>query len=188
VKLQAELGGDASYWLTLFAAADALKDCDLMLHAARQAHAILPTNPSVVNNYAAALLILRQNPDEAVRLTLQLFTQNPASLATKINHSAALLLNERASEAEVILKTVKTNSLNRAQLTVYHFDLFKLTTGWAGSTARPRLGKSKRSSFIAAAGLAGQVRRALPGDAERQARHRVAHRYGNCHGACHRIA
>ncbi len=125
VKLQAELAGEVSYWTTLFAAADLLKDCDLMLHAARQAYLLLPANPSVMNNYAAALLILRQNPDEAVRLTLQLFAQNPASIVTKINHSAALLLNERASEAEAILKTIRTNTLNRAQLTVYNFDLFE---------------------------------------------------------------
>jgi len=43
----------------------------------------------------------------------------------KINHSASLLLNGRAREAEAILKTVPTNTLNRAQMTVYNFDLFE---------------------------------------------------------------
>jgi Flp pilus assembly protein TadD len=124
-KLQTELAADVKYWTTLFAAADELKDCDLMLHASRQAYALLPTNPSVMNNYAAALLILRQNPDEVARLTLQLLAAKPGSIVTKINHSAALLLNERPGEAEAILKTVRTNTLNRAQMTILNLNLFE---------------------------------------------------------------
>lgn len=140
VKLQAELAGDPNYWTTLFAAAEGVKDCDLMLQAARQSYALLPTNPSIMNNYAAALLIMRQNPEEAVRLTLQLIAQNPSSIVTKINHSAALLLNERPGEAEAILKTVKTNTLSRAEMTVYNLDLLE---------AQYRLGRFDQARILA---------------------------------------
>jgi hypothetical protein len=79
-----------------------------------------------MNNYAATLLIMRRNPEEAVRLTLQLLAQNPASPVARVNHAAALLLNERVAEAENLLRSVPTNALNRAQISLYNLDLFEM--------------------------------------------------------------
>jgi hypothetical protein len=42
-----------------------------------------------------------------------------------VNHSAALLLNDRPKEAEALLARVQTNTLNSAQLALFNLDLFE---------------------------------------------------------------
>jgi predicted Zn-dependent protease len=109
--------------------AEHLKDVDLLLKAATRAFEIMPKDPVVMNNYAAALLIHRQRPDEVIKLTLQLFSSNPNSLHAVVNHSAAMLLNDRPKEAEVLLARVSTNNLNRGQMALYNLDLFETYSG-----------------------------------------------------------
>src|SRR5262249_27601987 len=116
---------EVQYWVLLFTVADQLKDTDLLIKAARQAYALKPKDPVVINNYAAALIIRRQDPQEVIKLTLPLFTDNPNSLHAVVNHSAALLLNDRPKEAEALLSRVRTNTLNRAQLALFNLDLFE---------------------------------------------------------------
>ncbi len=108
-RLEKPLQKEFNYWSLLFTAADRLKDVDLMLKAASRAYELRPVDPRVVNNYAAALLIARQRPDEAIKLTLQLVNQQPDSFVAVVNHSAALLMNDRAREAEALLSRVSTN-------------------------------------------------------------------------------
>lgn len=125
VPLEDQLASDASYWFLAFSVADQLKDVDLLVHAASKGYELNPSNPVAVNNYAAALIISRANPPEAIKLTLELYAQNPNSLHAVVNHSAALLQNGRAQEAEALLGRVRTNGLNRSQLTLYNLDLFE---------------------------------------------------------------
>jgi tetratricopeptide (TPR) repeat protein len=124
--LAVSLADSLGYWLLLFNAADQLKEVDLMLEAATHAHTLAPNHPVAVNNYAAALLIKRHKPDEAIRLTLQLYLRNPNSLYAVVNHSAALLLNQRPQEAEVLLQRIQTNGLSQAQMALFNLDLFEL--------------------------------------------------------------
>jgi hypothetical protein len=42
-----------------------------------------------------------------------------------VNHSAALLLNDRPKEAEALLDRVLTNNLTADQIALYNFDLFE---------------------------------------------------------------
>ena len=128
-EIQSASFDDPNYWFLLFSVADQLKDVDLLVKAATRGYELHPTNPVAVNNYAAALIISRQNPQEVIKLTLELYAQNPNSLHAVVNHSAALLLNDRPKEAEALLSRVQTNGLNRAQLALYNLDLFETYFG-----------------------------------------------------------
>lgn len=125
-KLEQDLTHEPKYWMLLFNIGDQLKQVDLMLSAAQRAFALRPHDPVVMNNYAATLIIARQNPEEAVGITLRLLSQNPQSLVVLVNHSAALMLNQRHHEAEALLRRVNTAKLTRGQTAHYHLDLFEL--------------------------------------------------------------
>jgi hypothetical protein len=124
-SLEKHLNDESQYWVLVFQVADHLKDVDLLVKAAMRAHDLLPEEAIVSNNYAAALLISRQRPEEAIKLTLPLYAANTNSLYAVVNHSAALLLNDRPKEAEALLSRVRTNGLNRAQIALYNLDLFE---------------------------------------------------------------
>jgi hypothetical protein len=124
---------DPEYWATALAAAYETKQVDPMLQAAAKAYYLKPDDWMTMNNYAAALLVARQQPQEAIKLTMQLLTSLPASappkiaMAFKINHSLALLLNQRAAEAEAILKTIPENSLMPMEANAYYLAWFELS-------------------------------------------------------------
>ena len=126
VRLEDALNSDVTYWSTLFRAADHLKRVDLMVKAGAKAYRLKPNDLLTVNNYAAALLIERQNTGEAITLTLQLHSWNPRSLIATLNHGTALLLNKRVEEAEALLKNLAGADLSPAQKAQYFLALFEL--------------------------------------------------------------
>lgn len=121
--LEAELSGEINYWMLVFNAAHLSRDAELMLRAARTAYELQPGNAVAINNYAAVLLIERANPEEAARLTFQLFSQAPLALAPRVNHAAALLLNNRVTEARELLASVNPQALTPEQLNMFQLDL-----------------------------------------------------------------
>lgn len=125
VKLEQWLDSSAEYWSARFQVAEQLKQTDPMLAAARRAYDLQPHDSAVANNYAAALLIRRDMPAEAIRLTWRVLSRNPHSLPARINHAAALLLNERAEEALALLDRIDISTLTPPQLTAYHLDRFE---------------------------------------------------------------
>jgi predicted Zn-dependent protease len=125
MSLKKPLHAQLSYWILCFRVAELLKDVDFMLASARQAYELNPNDPYAVNNYAAALLITRQNPEQAIKLSLPFYSQNPNLLHAVVNHSAALLLNGRPQEAKSLLERIPTNALDRTQLALYNLDLFE---------------------------------------------------------------
>ena len=125
LKLEHRLALDAEYWPILFQAAERLKQSDLMLRAARQAHQLRPGDAANAQNLAAALLIQRQSPEEAVQLTFRATSRHPHSVPARINHAAALLLNGRTEEASALLKSIDAEKLPRAQRTLYHLNRFE---------------------------------------------------------------
>ncbi|MBI4662016.1 MAG: hypothetical protein HY735_24605 [Verrucomicrobia bacterium] len=124
-KLEPAFERDLDYWKLAFAAADAVKDADLMLHAGKRAYEIAPEDAAVLNNYAAALLVCRENPAEALRLTFLVRSRFPDSLIATLNHVEALLLNLRASEAEELLSTIDSTQLTPAEAASFHLNAFQ---------------------------------------------------------------
>lgn len=126
VKLEAVLATNLTYWQAAFDTAIELKDGDWLLKSARNLYQAQPVNPVQLNRYAAALLVNRQQTDEAVQLTRQLVRAYPRSVAAVINHSIALLLNQRAAEAAALLATVNPKALQGEEAHAYYLAQFEL--------------------------------------------------------------
>lgn len=127
--LENEFQSHAEFWMLLFAAADQAKNSELMLAAGRRAHELRPEHPLAVSNYAAALLINRSRPEEAMSLALLAKLWQPRSTAAAINYGAALLQNHRLAEAQELFLSIDTNDLSDAERAVYLLDMFELQIG-----------------------------------------------------------
>jgi hypothetical protein len=123
-RIEKEVGGELSYWHASFNTAIELKDDGLLLRSATRAYEMSPQDAKTMSNYAASLLILRQRPDEAVRITKQLSLARPGSNILALNHCFALLLNQRAQEAETVLKSIHSEQLNPDQANEYRLAWF----------------------------------------------------------------
>jgi hypothetical protein len=120
-RLEPSLKGKSGYWRLVFDAAAAERtDHVLLLHAAQQAYRLDPTNEFLQINYAAALLINRQSPAEASKLTLLFTQQHPESLIAQIDHGFALAQNQRLEEAEALLNSIPRGGLGELEATMYH--------------------------------------------------------------------
>ncbi|MBK9140258.1 MAG: hypothetical protein IPM17_16080 [Verrucomicrobia bacterium] len=127
VPLEADLRSVPEYWQTLFDVAYNLRSDEmLVLKAATHAHDLQPANPVWTANYSAALLITRQRPEEALRLTLEFLAQNPNSLVGRVNHALALIMNQRNDDAERILRTINVSALDPHESSIFHLVSFEL--------------------------------------------------------------
>jgi lipopolysaccharide biosynthesis regulator YciM len=124
-KLEPKLEKNLEYWNEVFLASYAVQDSVALLKAAEHGYRIIPNDPLALNRYAASLLLNRVGPEEAIQLTLQLYNRFPQSAAAAINHSCALLSNERAPEAKKILEGLNLSSLSSVELTPYYVALFE---------------------------------------------------------------
>jgi predicted Zn-dependent protease len=106
VRKQELFRKEPGYWQLLYSAAIGCKDEDTLLLAARELHALASTNWHAKYAYAAALLTLRVQPDEAVKLTRELLDQQPEPAGAKINHCFALIQNNRPQQAQAMLETI----------------------------------------------------------------------------------
>src|SRR5262249_4465148 len=124
-KFENDLQDQSQYWSTLFSLANALKDPMLLLKAAEREYKMAPDDVQVANHYAAALLINRQQPELAVKLTLRLLAEFPDSVAARVNHAFALLLNHRPLEAQALLMKIPQSGLNPDQAASLQLGLFQ---------------------------------------------------------------
>lgn len=125
LPLESQLGDRPAYWLKLIICAHANRQSDPLLKAAHKAHSRFPKNLPLANDYAAALLIRRQEPAEAVHLTMEVVKVLP-SPAVKINHSIALIRNNRTSEASDLLNSIQVDSLSHEERSFWHLARFEL--------------------------------------------------------------
>lgn len=114
-----------NFWNDEFNAAYAAQDQVALLEAAEHAYKIIPKDPLALNRYAAALLLNRVRPDEAIQLTFELYVRYPQNSAAIINHSCALLLNKRAEEARKLLESLNVKALSSAEINPYYLALFE---------------------------------------------------------------
>jgi hypothetical protein len=125
-KHEEHLQRSPEYWQALLNIASQTKDPELLLKSASRNHELQPDNISALNNYAAALLVNRLQPDLAIRMTIQLIAAFPNSAAARINHAFALLFNERASEARAILSGIKAANLVPQEVASFHLASFQV--------------------------------------------------------------
>jgi hypothetical protein len=124
--LEKEMEKESSYWQTVFEAGYALKSPSALLRAATKCYEFHPENQIFQNNYAAALLISRQNPELASRLTFSLLSKNPNSIAANVNHSFALTMNGRQDEAEALLRKVNPVFMKDVEISMYYLNWFEV--------------------------------------------------------------
>ena len=123
--LENNFGDDPVFWETFFEAAFACHNAVEVLRTSERCYKLQPRDVNIHNRYAAALLVNRSKPDEVIKLTIQLVSNFPNSLAAKINHAFALLLNERTAEALALLQTFNIDALSAAERSDYHLALFE---------------------------------------------------------------
>jgi predicted Zn-dependent protease len=118
--LESRFQDDLGYWKAVFDASNVMRNDEaLLLRAATRAHELAPDSTPWKFNYAAALLIGRRRPEEALRLTVDLVDVDGASLGGRINHAIALALNGRYDDAETVLNAIPPTEMNEAQRLSY---------------------------------------------------------------------
>lgn len=111
----------AEYWSALCVAANRILDEKTLVVAAKRFYELEPQNPMAVNNYACALLIMRERAGEAVALTSGLVRERPGNLTLMLNYASALLLSGRANEAKEIVLGIRPDRLTRSEMAQYEF-------------------------------------------------------------------
>lgn len=94
----------ADFWFAFSRAAYASKDAATVLETATKAYELAPDSRGAANNYAAALLLTRQDPALALQLILELRRADPADPALAVNQALALLQNGRLEEGAALLR------------------------------------------------------------------------------------
>jgi predicted Zn-dependent protease len=107
------------FWRLLTRVAYDLKDPELLLQAAEKTFRLTPNNGEAMNNYAAALLLNRQRPAEAIRFASEVLRKSPARAGSHLNYAAALLQNHRYQEAARELDLLSKATLDDTQQTSF---------------------------------------------------------------------
>lgn len=111
--------GVVEFWRLLARVAYDLRDGDLILQAAEKTFQLTPENLEAMNNFAAALLLNRQRPAEAVRHASEVLRKSPGRSGARLNYAAALLQNHRCEEAALELDRLSTAGLDDSQRASY---------------------------------------------------------------------
>ena len=124
-SLEHSFEDDLGFWKGFFDAAYAAHDAELVLKTSERCYRLNPREASAHNRYAAALLVNRSKPEEVIKLTIQLVASFPNSLAARINHCFALLLNQRTEEALAALQSMNVAALSPGETSDYYLALFE---------------------------------------------------------------
>lgn len=134
--LETRFGDLVEYWRAVFRASFALRaDDTLLLRAALRAHELAPESLEWKFNYAAALLISRRRPEQALSLTFELLSRGDFGVGGRINHAIALALNRRFDEAADILRNLESEPLNAIQREAWlmgWLEIYHQRRDWAG--------------------------------------------------------
>jgi predicted Zn-dependent protease len=125
-QLESAFQSDLRFWEQFFEAAFATHDAVNVLKASERCYTLNTTDVQACNRYAAALILNRTNPEQVIELTMRLRARFPNSVAARLNHSFALLLNGRTAEASEILETFDPKRLSPADANYYHLAQFEL--------------------------------------------------------------
>jgi tetratricopeptide (TPR) repeat protein len=124
-RLEKMFPNDLSFWESYFDAAFSNFDSAAVLKTSAHCFKLNPKDQQVHNRYAAALLVNRTQPEEVIRLTLELVNRHPNSFAAQVNHAFALLLNRRPSEALALLEKISPANVSPSELSGYYLALFE---------------------------------------------------------------
>lgn len=125
-RVESTFGTSAQYWFAMGRLAWEQRDHAALLAAADKAYSLDPERLDNVNNLAAALLINRTRPAEAVQLTLQVIQKATYQHASYLNHAFALVRNGRTVEARKILDDLPLSVLTNEERTFWRLAAVEL--------------------------------------------------------------
>jgi predicted Zn-dependent protease len=102
-KAESSFRDRAEFWFELGLEAFAAGDFDGFARASAKAYALAPDRAGAVNNYAAALLLTRDDPGKALDLTGRVYNLAPNNPAVVINRAEALVQVGRLDDASGLL-------------------------------------------------------------------------------------
>ncbi|MBM3879320.1 MAG: hypothetical protein FJ387_06320 [Verrucomicrobia bacterium] len=120
------LADDPEYLRMLSRCGYYLRKSAYLWEAITKLRSLAPSDPLTEQHYAATLVALRRNPEEAVRLTLEALKRFPNRAEAVICHAGALVLNRRVAEAQTLLDNVRAEALppmDRAQFEYWQFEI-----------------------------------------------------------------
>ena len=126
LRIEPDFETNLGYWQLVFVVADDLKDVTIALKASKAVYDLNPSDRASINNYAAALIVLKQDPQTAISLTMKLSNWFPDSTIVKINHSLALLLNHRDEEARALLEDMNPDAMQSVVASSYYMAMFEI--------------------------------------------------------------
>lgn len=125
--LEDSFKSDLRFWGGYFDAAFATHNAALVLRTSEHCFQLNPRDPQACNRYAAALIVNRKNPEEVIRLTIQLLARYPNSVAGRLNHTFALLANSRTAEAKKFMESIDPETLSLTDANYYYLAQFELS-------------------------------------------------------------
>lgn len=124
------LAANVDYWFAMSDAAQMLKrDAAVLLRVTTRAYELQPNSFRAIYNYASALVINRQKPAEAAKLTLTVLSRDTNSISSRLLHSAALALNRRYAEADEMLKSVPVSKVAGPAMSFYFCTALEIHVG-----------------------------------------------------------
>lgn len=123
-RLESVAGTDLAFWKQVQLAAFESRQAELLLAACEKVHAIAPDTVSM-SNLAAALLMMRERPADAVQLTLDVIGRAPNSRIAQVNHALALIQNGRTADGERALRSVSATGMSDGDRTMLAFSWFQ---------------------------------------------------------------
>ena len=122
--LESVLSSQPEYWRLLVTASHAQRHTRQLLTASKKGRELFPKDATLADAYAAALLILRQDSSEALRLT----TDHRNTLNTpsgRIHHAFALIRHDRHAEARDLLNLIQFDTLGSDDRAFWHLAQFE---------------------------------------------------------------
>ncbi len=141
-------GESMEFWRQMQAAAFTSHDANLLYSACERLYRMNPADPAIANNYAASLLILREQSPEAVRITLEVMNSIPDSLSAVVNHAVALCQLGRPNEGLSLIKDSDPNQYGADDRAALVFAQFQCYVGVGNAAEARRVVKQLDRSFL----------------------------------------
>ncbi|MEY4691501.1 MAG: hypothetical protein RIT19_1826 [Verrucomicrobiota bacterium] len=119
-RVEKSFARDATFWFEVAGIAAETQDMETLAEAVSRSYRLDPENPVYRHNQAAVMIALGREPEETVRLTLELLHRSPESVPCQINHALALILQRRSSDAEALLVRIPWAGRSPAEETQMH--------------------------------------------------------------------
>lgn len=119
-RVEKTFAKDATFWFEVAGIAAEAQDMETLAEAVSRSYRLEPDNPVYRHNQAAVMIALGREPEETVRLTLELLNRSPESVSCQINHALALVLQRRFSDAEALLTRIPWAGRSAVEETQMH--------------------------------------------------------------------